>query len=167
MTYKRPNRKKPRVKTKSSHVMSRSKLAEFKKKYPEHKGITESQFNAIIKKFNSNIVDEVIASKNGVSLPERLGQILIMSFPRSKKKSVDFGASNKLGEVVYHRNWDTDDRLGKIVYFAGRQSVKYSNLWGLTPTRTFKLKVSSSYRKMWAKYIYVDNKDIRINTVLK
>lgn len=147
--------------------MNESVLREFKEQHPEHKGITLTEFNAIVKRFNTNIVDEVISNKNGISLPELIGQILIISFPRSKRKAIDFGASNKNGVLTYHRNWDTEDRLGKIVYHSGKHSVRYSHLWGFTPTRGFKSKMSEAYRKLWAKYIYVDNKSVSINSVLK
>tara|TARA_R110000772_G_scaffold224422_1_gene335059 strand:+ start:1736 stop:2239 length:504 start_codon:yes stop_codon:yes gene_type:complete len=167
MMYRKPNVKSSRVKMKSSRVMNDGALREFKKKHPEHKDITLTKFNAIVKQFNVNIVDEVISNKNGISLPELIGQILIISFPKSKKKAVDFGASNKSGVLTYHRNWDTEDRLGKIVYYSGRYSIRYSYLWGFTPARGFKNKMSEVYRKLWAKYIYVDNKSVSINSVLK
>lgn len=167
MAYKKPNVKKRRVKAKSLRVMNESVLREFKEQHPEHKDITLTEFNAIVKKFNTNIVNEVISNKNGVSLPELIGQLLIMSFPKSKKKAIDFGASNKTGVLTYHRNWDTDDRLGKIVYYSGKYSVRYSHLWGFTPTRGFKSKMSEAYKKFWVKYIYVDNKSVSINSVLK
>jgi hypothetical protein len=167
MAYKKPNVRKRRVKSKSSHVMNEKVLREFKEQHPEHKDITLTEFNAIVKRFNTNIVDEIISKKNGISLPELIGQMLIISFPRSKKKAIDFGTSNKTGVLTYHRNWDTDDRLGKIVYYSGRYSFRYSYLWGFTPARGFKSKVSEAYRKLWAKYIYVDNKRVSINSVLK
>ena len=167
MTYKRPNVKKSRVKIKSTRVMNEKVMREFRAEYPEHEDITLTEFNRIIKAFNTNITEEIIANKNGVSLPELIGSILIMSFPRSKRKAVDFGASNKSGVLTYHRNWDTDDRLGKIVYSSGKRSIRYSHLWGFTPTRGFKNKMSEAYRRLWARYIYIDNKSVSINSVLK
>ena len=148
--------------------MNEKVMREFRAEYPEHRSITLTEFNKIVKAFNTNITEEIIANKNGVSLPELIGSILVMSFPRSKRKAIDFGASNKSGILTYHRNWDTDDRLGKIVYSSGgKRSIKYSRLWGFTPTRGFKSKMSEAYRRLWARYIYIDNKSVSINSVLK
>jgi len=168
MSYKTPNINKSRVKRKATRIMNAASLSEFKKEYPEYKEITLTEFNTIIKQFNKNIVEEISISRNGIALPELIGHILIMSFPRSKKKrAINFGESNKTGVLTYYRNLDTDDRIGKIVYYTGKHSVRYSHLWGFTATKSFKQKVSSIYRKLWAKYIYVDNKSISINSILK
>ncbi len=147
--------------------MNATTLREFKKQYPEHKEILLSDFNRIIKQFNTNILEDVIVSRNGISLPERVGHILIMSFPVSKKKIVDFGTSNKTGVLTYHRNWETDGRLGKIVYSSGNYSIQYSRLWGFTATSIFRKKMSKIYMKLWEKYIYVDANGININSILK
>ena len=77
--------------------MSESLFKEFKKKHPEHEVLTLAEFNRILRQFNNNIIDEVIEQRFGVTLPERLGHIVIASFPRSKKKIIDFGKSNKTG----------------------------------------------------------------------
>jgi hypothetical protein len=169
MTYKTPNLKGPRVKKKSSHVMSESLFKEFKKKHPEHKDINLTEFNRILRQFNNNIIDEVLDYRLGVVLPERLGSFVIASFPRSKKKIIDFGESNKTGVKSYHGNWDTDNRLGKIMYqnSFSTYNIKYHKLWTFTPTRNFKERMSTTFRKMWAKYIFIDNKDITLKTMLK
>lgn len=168
MSYKAPNVNKPRVKRKATRIMDVASLREFKKQYPEHKNITLTEFNAILRQFNTNIVENVSIDRNGISLPELIGQVLVMSFPRSKKKkAINFGESNKTGVKTYHRNWNTDDRMAKIVYFTGSHSIRYSHLWGFTATRSFKLKVSEIYKKLWAKFIYVDGKSISINSILK
>jgi hypothetical protein len=169
MTYKAPNLNGPRVKKKSSHVMSESLFKEFKKKHPEHESMTLTQFNIILRQFNNNIIDEVIDYRFGVSLPERLGHFVIASFPRTKRKIIDFGKSNKTGVKTYHRNWDTDNRLGKIMYqnSSSTYNIKYHRLWTFRPTRNFKERMSVAFKKMWAKYIFIDNKNITLKTMLK
>tara|TARA_R110002126_G_scaffold219916_1_gene365281 strand:+ start:34 stop:537 length:504 start_codon:yes stop_codon:yes gene_type:complete len=167
MMYRKPNVKSSRVRKKTTRIMNRTAMLQFKKEYPEHKNITLTQFNAILKKFNSNIVDTIVDYRNGVNLPELIGQVIILSFPRSSKKIVDYGESNKTGVLTYKRNWDTDDRICKIVYYTGQHSVRYSHLWGFTPTKNFKKRVSDSFKKLWAKYIYIDNKSVSIGSVLK
>lgn len=169
MAYKTPNLKGPRVKKKSSHVMGYHSFKEFLKKHPEHKGLKLSEFNTILRKFNTNIVDEVVNYRYGVVLPERLGSIVIASFPRSKKKIIDFGTSNKTGVKSYHRNWDTDNRVVKIMYQNATASytIKHHRLWTFEPIRSFQNKVSTVFKKRWERYIFIDNKHTTLKKMLK
>jgi|TARA_R110000868_G_scaffold5681_6_gene33616 hypothetical protein len=170
MSYKKPNITGPRVKKKLTHIMSELELKYFKNKHPEYKDLKLSEFNNVIKKFNHNIINEVIENRNGVALPERIGQFIIMSFSKAQhKKIIDFGESNKTGILSYHKNWETDRRIGKIVFqnTSYNYAIKNYKFWGFKATRTFKSNMSKIFKKKWAKYIYIDNKETRISTVLK
>jgi len=169
MTYKAPNVKSSRVRRRSSHVMNDSLFREFKRKHPEYKDMILAEFNAILKQFNHNIIDEVIDYRFGVGLPERIGHFVIVSFPRSKKKIINFAESNKTGVKTYHGNWDTDNRLGKIMYqnSSSQYTIKYHKLWTFKPTRNFRERMSVVFKKMWAKYIFIDNKTVTLKTMLK
>jgi hypothetical protein len=168
MTYKVPNKKAPRVRLKNVRIMNSKTLKEFHKLHPEHKGISLSEFNGIIKQFNENIIDTVVDFRYGVTLPERLGQLVIVSFPRPKRKVIDFGKSNELGERVYHANWDTNNRLGKLVYQNGGYGTafRYNRLWGFTASRSFKTRVSNAFRKMYEKYIQIDNNGVALRNAI-
>tara|TARA_R110002167_G_scaffold192045_2_gene394479 strand:+ start:59 stop:565 length:507 start_codon:yes stop_codon:yes gene_type:complete len=168
MSYKKPNIKGPRVKMKSTRVMNEVMLRVFKNKHPEYKNLTLADFNTVVKKFNENIIEEVINSRYGVTLPERIGRLVVVAFPKAKKKIIDFGKSNKTGVLSYHANWDTDNRLGKILYQNSVKGygIKYHKLWTFTATRTFKEKVSIAFKMLWAKYIFID-KGHTINSALK
>lgn len=159
MIYKKPDRKKPRVRDKSTSIMSDKKLTEFKKKFPEHKSLTLKSFNNILRQFNTNIVEAVQEERYGIALPEKIGHFVIVGFPKSKRKIIDCGESLKAGVRVYHRNDDTDDRLGKLLYqnSVSKFNIKNHRLWSFTPTRSFKKQVSMSFLKSWPKYIFVDN----------
>lgn len=149
--------------------MSDSLFLEFKKKHPEYKDMILSEFNAILRQFNNNIIDEVIDYRFGVALPERLGLFVVASFPKSRRRIIDFGESNKTGVKTYHGNWDTDNRLGKIMYQkrSATSNVKYHMLWTFKPTRNFKERMSTIFKKKWAKYIFIDNKNVTLKTMLK
>jgi len=168
MAYKRPNRKAPRVRTKTTRIMNQQMLRDFKEKHPEYQDLTLVEYNGILKQFNQNIIDEVIENRYGVSLPERLGHLIIVSFPRPKRKIIDFGTSNKTGVLSYHGNWDTDNRLGKIVFQNNGYGASFTfhNFWGFTPSRGFKEKMSVAFKKLWQKYIHVDNKGTNIRTII-
>lgn len=157
--YKKPNRKGSRLRKKSSVVMDRTMLKKFKEQHPEYASLTLPEFNAIVKQFNENIIEEVLKNRDGVSLPERLGEIVIWSFPKPKRKIPDFGKSNELGELRYHGNWDTDNKIGKIVYRnKGYRAIKTSRFWGFIPARRFKQQMSTAFKKFWQRYIYIDNR---------
>lgn len=94
MTYKKPNRKAPRARLKSARVMDAQTFKEFKEKHPEYNDLTLTEFNGIIKQFHKNIVEEVTEHRYGVSLPERLGQFVIVSFPRSNRKVIEIGRAH-------------------------------------------------------------------------
>ena len=88
MSYKKPNIKGPRVKMKSTRVMNEVMLRVFKNKHPEYKNLTLADFNTVVKKFNENIIEEVINSRYGVTLPERIGRLVVVAFPKAKKKII-------------------------------------------------------------------------------
>lgn len=138
--------------------MSKSKFRKFIRMHPEHKGMAITQFNEIVRAFNNEIVDAVIDNRDGVLLPERLGELAIVAFPKPRRKAIDFGASNKAGELRYHTNWETDNKIGKIVYHKADQAVKNGRFLGLIPSREFKTRMSKAFRRFFERYIYIDNK---------
>jgi hypothetical protein len=168
MAYKKPNVKGPRLRRRNcSSVMDHNAYVRFKKEFPEHKDITPREFGAIVKGFNKNIVSTVLEERNGVLLPELIGRLLIMAFSKPNNKPIDFKASNEVGERVNFRNWDTEGRIGKLVFYSGSRTIKHGYLWGFKATKDFRKQVSESFIRIWAKYIFVDNKTTTINSVLK
>jgi len=158
MGYNRPNVTSPRVCIKTTRVVGTKEFREFKKKYPEYKGLTMAQFNVIIKQFHNNVVDMVIEEPNGVLLPERLGSLIVMSFPTKRGKVIDFGASNRAGKKVYHSNNDTDNRMCKLMFVKELNVWLNYRFWGFTPTRSFRSIVSKKYMDYWPRYLFVDAK---------
>lgn len=160
MSYKVPNKKGNRFRKPTKSLVDFKMISNFKKKFPEYGNITKTDFNLIIKEFNNSIVENAIENRDGVRLPERLGLLQILTFPRPKRKFVDFGKSNEAGELRYHANWETDNKIGKIVFFNTIEGYSYKNcrFWGLLPSRHFKKQMSQEFKDKWQKYIYVDNK---------
>ena len=158
MTYKKPNVKAPRVRGKSTLIMSEQRLKKFKEKFPEYQSVTLQEFNSIIRQFNTNIIEHVKKERYGIALPERIGHFVIVGFPKSKKKIIDHGTSNKVGSKIYYRNTDTDNRLGKLLFqnSVSKIKIKHHRLWTFTPTRNFKKEVSNAFLKHWPKYIFID-----------
>ena len=128
-------------------------VSDFKKLYPEYGSMTITTFNAIIKQFNNDIVDTVIDNRDGVRLPERLGLLQVMTFPKPKKKLIDFGKSNETGQIHYHGNWETDNKIGKITFRNTLDGYSYKNcrFWGLIPSRFFKKTMSGVFKDIVAE----------------
>lgn len=160
MSYRIPNRKGSRVRKPVTSIVDYKFVSEFRKQHPEYNSLSKAEFNTILSQFNLDIVNAAIDNRDGVRLPERLGLIQIMTFPRPKRKIADFGKSNETGELHYHGNWDTDNKIGKIVFKNTLDGYSYKNcrFWGLIPSRLFKKEMSTAFKRSWQKYIYIDNK---------
>jgi hypothetical protein len=160
MSYKKPNRKGSRVRKPVTSIVDYKLVSNFKKLHPEYSAMTTVKFNAIIKQFNEDIVEAAIGNRDGVRLPERLGLLQIRTYPKPKKKLIDFGKSNETGELHFHGNWETDNKIGKITFRNTLDGYSYKNcrFWGLIPSRFFKTTMSSVFKAKWQKYIYTDNK---------
>lgn len=158
MKYKKPDRSKSRVRRKSFNLVDYHFIKEFKNKHPEH-DMTRSEFNMIIRHFNENIVDAVVDNTDGLQLPERLGFLQIIGCPRPKGKVINYGKSNETGVVHYHKNWDTDNKLAKILFKNKLKgySIKNNRFWGLETSRLFKEKASAAFKACFSKYIYKEN----------
>jgi hypothetical protein len=160
MAYNTPDRNAPRNRLKSTSIMNTFELSKFSKKYPEYPDLTLKEFSDIIRAFNSEIINAVISNRDGVVLPENIGKLSIITFSRSKRKIIDFGKSNETGQLHYHMNWNTDNRLCKIMYNSSINNYgnKNSRFYGFLPNREFKKTVSDAISKNWQKYVYLNNK---------
>lgn len=163
MEYKKPNVKGPRVNIPSIPVMDKLLFDKFINNYPEHKGLKRGMFTKIIRQFNLDVIDEIIRNRDGVYLPEGIGKLCILAFPRSKKKIIDFGTSNRTGILTYHMNWDTDNKLSKVVYSNEGSGYKITNyrFWTLLNSQLLKEKASIGFKENYERYIFIDNKKIQ------
>jgi len=160
MTYNIPNRKAPRNRKKATSIMNTCELKKFTKAHPEYADLTLREFTSIVRAFNDAIVEEVIQNRDGVALPENIGKLSIITFSRPKKKIIDFGKSNETGQVHYHMNWNTDNRLCKIMfnYKVNNYGNKNGRFFGFIASREFKKRVSETIDRNWQKYFYLNNK---------
>jgi hypothetical protein len=160
MAYNIPDRTAPRNRPKAASIMSTDELIKFKKKHPEYPDLTLKDFSVIIRAFNSEVIEAAVSNRDGVVLPENIGRLSIITFSRPKKKIVDFGTSNKTGTLSFFKNWNTDNRLCKIMYNSTIKNYgnKNSRFYGFLPTREFKKAVSIAVNKNWQKYVYFNNK---------
>jgi hypothetical protein len=138
-------------------VVNKEFLKEARNKFPKLNTLTDRQIADIIKNFNHVIKDTVIETRDGVELPESLGYLMIVACKPKNTTAVDYAKSKKYGVKVLHKNWDTDGRMGKIIY--SNASVKYKvkdrEIWGFSPSREFSREVSQVFRKNWMNYIEI------------
>jgi hypothetical protein len=134
--------------------MSDAVFRKFKKEYPQFKDLTRKEYSDIIKEFNLKIVEEAVSNRDGVSFPKKLGLVLVAACPTRPKKNIDYNKSAELGIKVYHRNWDTDNKLAKICYMPGKKRTGFVNsrFWMFKPCRSFKKSVSSSFKENYVRY---------------
>lgn len=127
--------------------------------YPYLKKYTPRQIKDYIKKCNEFAGEKAVTTREGIRLPENLGDLLggvflFKATARQKRMSVDFNASEKLGKVVRHLNLHSDGRKGKIVYSVSKPGVRNSpfRYWKLDAARNIKKKFSEGMKKDWTMY---------------
>lgn len=148
-----------RIKNNHSIEYSHKFLDEFKKEYPQYATVTNDQVVDILENFHGKLWDHALNNRDGVELPEGLGYIFLGTCASAKKYNTDFGASIKMGVTVRHRNFESDNCLGKIFYtnFASKYKFKNREMWFFTATRDFKRAVPKVYPQNWKLYVQVES----------
>ena len=131
-----------------------------KEKYPHLKKYKKEQIRGFIKRYNEAIAQTVIENAHGVSLPLKLGNILVCTFNKSRGV-VDRKTSELLNKKVYYTNEHTDGYGGGIYYSAREEPLigndspalyKNANIWKFEGCRNFNRAVAKAYGADWKKY---------------
>jgi len=156
--YKAPDLNAPRYREKVFSILNSKLLEEFKEKYPRHKDLDIKQFKDMINTFNENVWKEVIENRDGVELPDGIGFLFIASTPASKhKNNIDFKQSAELGVTVHNKNWETDNRLAKIMYsnYHAKYRFAFREIWGFQAVRQFKRTVAQTFPDNYNRYVHL------------
>lgn len=147
---------KPRVTEKKGKVIAYKEVRDFNKQHPSY-DLKKSDIIKIMRTFNSNMADETMNNIYGVVLPENIGVILINNAGKPKNRPVDYAKSKATGVKVYHKNWDTDNNLMRIVFMNKtlRTVVKNTKLFGFNPLQQYKKKASKYFVKNWMRCLSV------------
>lgn len=158
--FKKPDLKAPRCRKKAHQVLNKTFMEEFGEKYPEYAHLTLNEAYTIVSDFNQQIWNEVVHTRNGVDLPERIGHIFIGTCVRAKKLNVNYGDSIKNDVRLRHRNFESDNFLAKIFYtnYSTKYNLKHKELWNFIGIREFKREVAKVYPEKWKMYLQVENK---------
>lgn len=159
-TFKKPNVNAPRFRPKVYKVDEDNFYKEFIKKYPQYKTKTISELRKILKACNGELWNAVINNRDGIDLPQSMGNIFIGACRNTKsKRNIDFNKSINYQETVYNRNMNEDGLLCKIFY--SNKHVKYKvpdrHIWQFIACRKFKRSVSKAFTDNWQNYYKMDS----------
>jgi hypothetical protein len=157
--FKTPDKKAPRFRQTTIGLLNKDFHARFLKKFPQYKGISDKQMKEIIELFNGKLWQAIIDNRDGVELPEGLGNIFIGSCKTPHKENVDYNTSAKLGIRVINRNLGSDGYLAKILYtnHEARFKFRHRKLWKFKGARQFTNAASITYKEDWPKYMVVED----------
>lgn len=158
--FNKPDLNAPRYRPKKLNLTNQDFYNKFIADSPKFASVSIDQFKEVISTFNGMIWENVVASRDGVELPEQLGFLFIGTCPARKKESVDYKRSMVYGVRIQNRNWESDNYLAKIFYtnFETKYRFKNHELWMFDGVRDFKRTVAKTYPLEWKKYVVVDNK---------
>lgn len=164
---KKPDLNAPRYRPKKLNLTNTDFYNKFIEEYPRYAGISLEKFKQVISLFNGKIWQTVVDERDGVELPEQLGYIFIGSCARAKG-NVDFNKSKKLGVVIQHQNWESDQYMAKIFYtnFETKYRFKHNDMWSFVGIRDFKRTVAKTYPELWKKYVLVDDL-VRVSKIFR
>ena len=167
-SFKKPDVKAPRHRPIGLNVMDNELFERFKEKYPEYKDRDYKEFKKINYTFNEDLWHEAIEYRDGVELPESLGNIFIGTCWKTKKKNINYGKSAEYEKLLTNQNYDTDGKVCKIFYTNYQNKYRFTNrvMWMFQGCRDFKRTLSKYYPENWKKYIHIDP-NLRINKLYK
>jgi len=159
MAFKVPDIKAPRFFTRSKAVVNKDFIEKFKRRYPEYRNIKLAMFSKIMVTFHNEVVQGVIDNRDGIELPEGLGFVFIGSCQRAKRENIDFRASTLAGRKIFHQNWESDNRLMKILYSNSEVRYRLTNkqVWAFRLGKTNRKLISDAYKVRWTKYHIIPN----------
>lgn len=166
--YKKPDLNAPRYRPNCLNLLNRETFKKFLEKYPEYKDRDYKEFEENISTFNETLWKTVIEHRDGVELPESLGNIFIGTCWKKKRQNIDFNKSAKYGKVITNHNLATDGKLAKIFYTNYNNKYRFTNrvMWMFKGTRDFKRELGAVYPQEWKKYREIDP-NLKINKLYK
>ena len=156
--FKAPDLNAPRYRMESYNPLDRAFFRALRLAHPQFKDYTDTVIRRIIKTTNEAIVEKIIDSRDGVELPEFLGYMFIGTCNRKGGVNYDYKRSAEYGQLVQHRNFESDNYLEKIFYtnYETKYRFKFHELWSFSACRNFTRQASAAYIKDWKKYIAVE-----------
>lgn len=157
-TLKTIDRSAPRFKPTSVGLLNQEFIDSFKEKFPQYANVPSDLLKKIVESFNGKMWQGVIDNRDGVELPEGLGNIFIGSC-KPAKANVNYKASNELGERIMNRNMKTDGYIAKIFYtnYEAKYKFRFRRMWKFKGVRQFTNGVSVTYSEEWPRYLVIED----------
>lgn len=159
-TIKAPDRKAPRFRQTTIGLLNKDVLSSFREKYSQFSHYPDDQLKKIIETFNGFLWQAAIDNRDGVELPEGLGNVFIGSCKSPVKvENLNHDKSQKHNMRVINRNLATDGNLAKIFYTnsSTKYRFRFRNLWKFKGARQFTNATSCAYKQDWPKYIVIED----------
>lgn len=153
--------KAPRFKQRKyrTQIVTKEFYDRWKLANPQYK-ITFTQFKKLCENINKEIIEFVVEEPDGVRLPTGMGDIYLGYVPNGKKRPIDYKATKEHGKTIYHENWNSSGKLGKIIYGVVKKRYKFKR------SRFWSFKGSTSFRHAAIK-AFQDNPERYKNTIEK
>ena len=156
---RKPDLNAPRFKPSRFNTLGRVFIEGLLEKHPALRHLSVERIKAILYLSNELIFEKIIEHRDGVLLPENIGNMFIGACLPKIRKNVDFRTSVEHLKVIQHRNWESDAFIAKIFYTNYETKYKFKNheLWGFTACRKFTRAVGATFPLQWKKYVQIDH----------
>lgn len=157
--FNKPDLNAPRFRPKKHNILNKEFYKAFRAKHPKYAHLSDKDIKQVIVAFNGKIWNTIIDERDGIELPEQLGNVFIGSCPKKKKDNINYHLSAIHGYKIQNTNWESDQYVAKIFYtnYENKYKFKFHELWGFTGVRDFKRTIAKVYPQEWKRYILIDN----------
>jgi hypothetical protein len=126
------------------------------KAWKETTGRKESfeEFRSVWHKIAEVMVDNIIEERDGIRMANGMGDVYLGYIPNIRKVMVDYKASMEYNKIIKHENWDSNGKVGKIIYgTSGRRYIfRLGGWWGFSACRNFKKRVINAFKTVPERY---------------
>ncbi len=124
-----------------------------------------SFFKQVWAKIAEKIIQKTLEERDGVRLGGSIGDLYVGIIPKTKRRPIDYKLSKELGQIVYHENWNTNGKLGKIIYGTNGRPAMYRlcKYWWFIPNTRFKEHCVQKLRENPERYKHSIERKYNIN----
>lgn len=146
------DRKAPRVNLrKFRHKIITKELYNRWLKTTSHK-ISFDEFKRIWKLVALEIQLSAIEETDGIVLPHGIGEIYL-GYTKVKDRPIDYNLSRQYNTIIYHDNFHSYGKLGKIIYSpCGKYQLRNCDLWSFTPITPFRTRAKAAFKEYPERY---------------
>lgn len=133
---------------------------DLREKHKELANYSDKQIRDYIIGFNELIRDTLVEHRDGIVLPEHIGNLFIATYKPSKdRRPLDRVTTKKLGKRTYYHNRHSEGYTGWAHYTYNLEKYNFTNckLWKFQPGYNLKSQMFEQFINGWKKYIVMPN----------